>query len=258
MIRILLPTGFGINCEAETEYAFRLVGARVDRVHLSDFLAEPKSLLRAQILVLAGGFSFGDHLGAGRVLANRLRTAATPELECFIRDGGLILGICNGFQAMARMGLVPSGHIGQQTVTLATNARAGYYDAWIRLAVDPDSPCVFTRGINAIDLPVRHGEGRLLSAPAILGQISAGGLAPVRYVDHRGRVAEHFPDNPNGSSLAIAGLCDPSGRIFGLMPHPDAFLYRENHPEWRHCRGPVRESTGIEIFRSGVEYCRGR
>jgi phosphoribosylformylglycinamidine synthase len=255
----LVPTGFGINCEAETAHAFELAGGRVEAPHLSDLAAEPRRLARARILAFAGGFSFGDHLGAGRALAMRVRTRLGPELERFVADGGLVIGICNGFQTMVRLGLLPGGHIGAQTVTLAENSHGAFYDGWVTLAFDARSPCVFTRGLERLDVPVRHGEGRLICSAAARQRITSEHLCPCRYVDAAAAPdsdagAGGFPNNPNGSEDDMAGLCDESGRIFGLMPHPEAFLYAENHPAWR--RGGSDSPRGLEIFRRGVQAAR--
>jgi phosphoribosylformylglycinamidine synthase subunit PurQ / glutaminase len=253
----IIPTGFGINCEAETAHALRLAGAEVDLVHLNDLAADTARLARARILALAGGFSFGDHLGSGRVLANRWRRRLGSELSRFVDDGGLVIGLCNGFQTMARLGLVPGGTVGGQIVALAPNyPRAGYVDRWVTLVVDPASPCVFLRGLTTLEVPVRHGEGRVVCSSAVLEEIRAGHLAPVRYADPAtGQPTDAPPHNPNGSIDAIAGLCDRSGRVFGLMPHPEAFLYAENHPRWRR-RPSAEHGEGLQIFRNAVEAAR--
>ena len=253
-VRALIPTGFGINCEAETAEAFRRSGAEAELVHLND-IAETRALARAHILALAGGFSFGDHLGSGRVLANRWLRRLGDALGRFVDDGGLVLAICNGFQTLVRLGLVPGGRLGEQTVSLAPNyPHAAYYDGWVTLLVDPASPCVFTRGLESLQMPARHGEGRLVCPAAALEGIHADHLAPVRYADPALQPTAAFPFNPNGSVDAIAGLCDRSGRLFGLMPHPEAFLYPENHPQWRR-RAPS-EPDGLAIFRNAVEAAR--
>jgi phosphoribosylformylglycinamidine synthase len=252
---VLVPTGYGINCEVETAEAFVRAGARVEALHLASLLARPEALARARILALAGGFSFGDHLGAGRALANRLRCRLGDPLARFIADGGLVIGICNGFQTMVRLGLLPGGAPGPQTVTLATNEHAAFHDGWVAVRFDPQSPCVFTHGLEQLDLPVRHGEGRLLALPEARALIAQHHLAACSYVDpHTGQRTQRFPANPNGSEEAIAGLCDATGRLFGLMPHPEAFLHRENHPRWR--RGGPDRGEGLDIFRNGVRACR--
>jgi phosphoribosylformylglycinamidine synthase subunit PurQ / glutaminase len=254
-VRVVLPTGFGINCEAETSHAFQRAGATVDSLHLNDLLEKPALLAGADILALAGGFSFGDHLGAGRVLANRLHYRLEQDLTRHVDGGGLVIGICNGFQTMARLGLLPAGRPGKQTVSLVENTHGAFYDGWVRVAMDPLSPCVFTRGIEAMDIPVRHGEGRFIASDEAYREIQDNHLAALHYVDpDTGLPTSEFPQNPNGSRLGIAGVCDVSGRIFGLMPHPEAFLYPENHPHWRH---RPSSPTGIEMFRNAVQFCKG-
>lgn len=257
-VRVVLPTGLGINCEAETAHAFKTAGAQVDALHVNDLIAEPARLAQAQLLVLAGGFSFGDHLGAGRALANRLRCRLAAALESFIADGGLVLGICNGFQTMVRLGLLPDGRPGPQRCTLAHNRQGTFYDGWVTLGADPRSPCLYTRGLERLELPVRHGEGRLLAPPELLEQLERAALIPLRYLDaHTGEPTEQFPANPNGSLAAAAALCDASGRVCGLMPHPEAFLYAENHPQWRRRRATAH-GAGLQLFVNAVAACRGR
>jgi phosphoribosylformylglycinamidine (FGAM) synthase-like amidotransferase family enzyme len=255
-VHVVIPTGFGINCESESAHAFKLAGATAEQVHLNDLIEAPSILARSQILTLAGGFSFGDHLGAGKAFANRLRRRLGENLQSFIKDGGLIIGICNGFQTMTRLGLVPQAQLGQQTVSLAVNQQGRFYDGWVSLSVDPDSPCVFTRGLKSLNIPVRHGEGRLLGPESVLQTIRDNRLAPVRYADpNTGQPSSDFPHNPNGSADNIAGLCDATGRLFGLMPHPEAFLYSENHPQWRR-RSTNGEGDGLRIFLNAVEFVR--
>lgn len=256
-VRVVLPTGFGVNCEAETARAFRLAGAEVEPLHLNDLIARPDRLASAQILALAGGFSFGDHLGAGRALANRLRCRLRSELDRFIGDGGLVIGICNGFQTMVRLGLLPDGRPGRQRVALAPNAHGAFYDGWVTLRVDERSRCLWTRGLSELELPVRHGEGRLVVPAEVEGLVADHHLVPMRYWDRTSRQpAVAFAENPNGSADGRAALCDSGGRLFGLMPHPEAFTYRENHPRWRSASysGP----TGLAIFANGVAAARGR
>jgi phosphoribosylformylglycinamidine synthase len=260
-VRVLILTGLGLNCEAETEAAFRLVGASPERVHLLDLLdgTTGRRLADYRIVAFVGGFSFGDHLGAGFVFANKIRWRLYDQLVEFISRGGLALGICNGFQTMVRLGMLPGldGDYRTPRATLAPNDRLGYRDAWVRVAFDPGSPCVWTRGIRTLELPSRHGEGKFLAeSPELLERLEAGGLVAARYVDPDGRPTEHWPFNPNGSPAAVAGLCDPSGRLFGLMPHPDAFLYPWHHPDWprRSIEGTLGdEGEGLALFRNGVD-----
>jgi len=260
-VRVLILTGLGLNCEAETEAAFRAVGATPQRVHLLDLL-EGNSRARLSdysILAFIGGFAFGDHLGAGFVFANKIRWRLYDQLLAFIERGGLALGICNGFQTMVRLGLLPGldGDYRTPRATLAPNERLGYRDAWVRLGFDPHSPCVWTRGLTRMELPSRHGEGRFLAeSPELLERLEHGGQVAVRYVDADGQPTQRWPDNPNGSPGAVAGVCDPSGRLFGMMPHPDAYLYPFHHPDWTRQRAAgtlPAEGAGLRIFRNGVD-----
>ncbi len=261
-VRVLIPVGFGLNCEDETARAFRMVGAEVDLVHLTDLFARrhPRRIADYQVLGMVGGFAYGDHVAGGLVLATRIRAHLKADLAAFLAGGGRVLGICNGFQTLTRLGLLPGPESGPPdfvpTATLTQNERLGYRDAWVRVAPDPRSPCVWTRGLGILDLPSRHGEGRFVAtSDEALRRLDASGRLPLRYVDADGRPTEAWPDNPNGSALGIAGVCDGSGRILGLMPHPDAFLYPWHHPDWPRRRAEIeaREPGGLAIFRAGVE-----
>ena len=260
-VRVLIITGLGLNCEAETDAAFRMVGARPEMVHLLDLLdgTAPRKLSDYSILALVGGFAFGDHLGAGSVFANKIRWQMYDELVSFIEQGGLALGVCNGFQTMARLGLLPGfdGDYRTPRVTLAPNDRLGYRDAWVRLGFEASSPCVWTRGLTTMDLPARHGEGKFITKTRdILERLEDGLLIAARYLGTDDRPTEEWPENPNGSPGGVAGICDPSGRLFGMMPHPDAYLYPFQHPLWtrRKIAGDIpREGEGLAIFRNGVD-----
>ncbi len=257
-LRVLVLTGYGLNCEAETSAGFAMLGAQVDQRHIADVLAAgPDVLAPYRLLAFVGGFSFGDHVASGRVLANRLRYRMGDRLLRFVADGGLCLGICNGFQTLVKLGLLPGGEPAlRQSVSLVHNDRLGYWDAWVRLAVDPRSPCVFTRGLTDIELPSRHGEGKLVYGDAAQrAALEAGHQVAMRYVDAHGQPTETWPDNPDGSPGGAAGLCDPSGRIFGLMPHPEAYLYPENHPRWiaqREAGTLPQHGLGLQLLANGV------
>jgi len=260
-VRVLILTGLGLNCEEETEVAFRRAGATAERVHLLDLLEDGagKHLADYHVLAFVGGFAFGDHLGAGFVFANKIRWRLYDQLLRFIDSGGLALGICNGFQTMVRLGMLPGldGDYRTPRATLAPNDRLGYRDAWVRLAFDADSPCVWTRGLGTMEMPTRHGEGKFLTeSPELLERIEANAQVAARYVGPDGRPTTDWPHNPNGSPGGVAGVCDPSGRLFGLMPHPDAYLYPFHHPRWQRQRrdGTLPdEGQGMKIFRNGVD-----
>lgn len=269
-VRVLVLTGYGLNCEVETAAGFSRAGATVVSKHLNDVLerANAKDVLAGyHILAFVGGFSFGDHIQSGRVYANRLRFRLGEALGRFVDDGGLALGICNGFQTLVCLGLLPAlgrvngSGLAMQAAALVHNDRLGYFDTWVKLLVDAKSPCVWTRGLaETIELPSRHGEGKLLFRDEETRQTILGShLVPVRYADASGKPTEVWPANPNGSRDGAAGLCDATGRIFGLMPHPDAFLDPENHPDWIRRRDAGEPGFGVQdagmgqaIFDAGV------
>lgn len=270
-VRVLVLTGYGLNCEAETAAGFSRAGATVVSTHLHDMLdraGERDIISGHHILAFVGGFSFGDHIQSGRVYANRLRFRLGDALCRFVDDGGLALGICNGFQTLVCLGLLPAlgrtkgTSLAPQSAALVHNDRLGYFDTWVKLLVDAQSPCVWTRGLpQTIELPSRHGEGKLLFRDEeTRNAIVASHLVPVRYADANDRPTDVWPANPNGSPGGAAGLCDSTGRIFGLMPHPDAFLDPENHPDWIRRRdrgepgfGSSDAGMGQAIFDRGVQ-----
>ncbi len=261
-VRALVLSGCGINCEEETAAAFRLAGAEARVVHVNDLLDERCSLHEFDVLALPGGFSFGDDLGAGRALANRLlyrRTRAgarvVAHIERFLGDGKFILGICNGFQVLVKMGLLPNlrGRW-EQEVSLVPNRSGRFEDRWVRLAASVPWRTPFLWGITTIDLPVRHGEGRLVAHEETLAAIEELGLNCLSYCDPSGRPTDEYPYNPNGSALACAGLTDPSGQILGMMPHPEAYLSSFNHPNWEGTEASSTDGAGLALFRNIVEY----
>ncbi len=264
-VRALILTGFGLNCEAESARAFELAGAAAEQVHLNDLLDGRRRLDDVHILFIIGGFSFGDHIASGRVLANRLRRRLAEPIGQFVADGKLIVGICNGFQVLVKLGVLPGldGDYQRQTVTLTWNDTGAFRDAWVHLAVERDSPCVFTDGLERLYLPVRHGEGKFLAIDdATLERLESEGLVACRYADpDTGKPTNGYPHNPNGSARAIAGISDPTGRIFGMMPHPEAFLFPWNHPHYARLRlagAAPAEGGGLPLFRNAVAFARER
>jgi phosphoribosylformylglycinamidine synthase len=270
-VRVLVVAGNGTNCERETAHACRAAGADVvDVVMIWDLLAGDALLRDYQLLCLPGGFLDGDDLGAAQAAAIRWRHASVgdsgrklvDDLEAFIGEGRLVLGICNGFQLMAKLGLIPAtardtGALHAQQVSLAGNDSGRFEDRWVTLQADPESPCVFTRGLDVLEVPVRHGEGKVVTAgPDVDQALADRHLVPVRYVDASERPTETYPANPNGSRGGIAGLCDPTGRCFGLMPHPEAFTHRTNHPQWPRRLDLPELGAGLAIFRNAVEFIR--
>ncbi|MCC3154498.1 phosphoribosylformylglycinamidine synthase subunit PurQ [Hymenobacter sp. BT770] len=267
-VQALILTGFGINCEEEFAAAYRLAGAQATIVHLNQVLHGQVSIHDFDILNFPGGFSFGDDLGSGVVLANKLRYRQTgpggrtllDDIKEFIAAGKFVLGICNGFQVLVKLGLLPnlSGHVTPE-VTLTHNASGRYEDRWVTLRVNPLAQTPFLKGIDTLEVPVRHGEGRLvISDPAIQQRIEAAGLNCLSYLDANGDGTGVYPFNPNGAALNCAGLTDPTGQVFGLMPHPEAFLSAYNHPDWARRRrqnpSASEEGEGLQIFKNIVAH----
>lgn len=256
----LILTGFGINCDYETAAAFEMAGATAHRVHLNDLIAEPRRLHDHQILAIPGGFSFGDDVASGKILANRMRYRLGSELNRFVDNGNLAIGICNGFQVMVKMGLLPRFTSGfAQTVTLTHNDSGRFEDRWVHLRAESNGPCVWLRGIDAIELPIRHGEGKFIPQDeTVLKALADGNQIALRYTLPNGDpAAGEYPANPNGSTADIAGICDPSGRIFGLMPHPEAYVTRTHHPQWTR-RDLPEQGAGLTLFQNAVNYLKHR
>jgi phosphoribosylformylglycinamidine synthase len=267
--RAIVITGNGTNCEMEAAHACRLGGFDEAVIaHIAEILSGEIRLDDFHFLNLTGGFLDGDDLGSAKAQANRLKHAAVEgtneklveQFSRFIADGKLILGVCNGFQLMVKMGMLPGfdGDYLNQTATLTHNDSGRFQDRWIYLKVDPASPCVFTAGIDrGIYLPVRHGEGKFLcDTPATLDRIEAEHLAMLRYSDaDYAQATMEFPANPNGSTGAIAALCDPTGRLMGLMPHPEAFVHYTQHPRWTRETLP-EEGDGLILYKNAAEYVR--
>ncbi len=256
---VLILSGYGINCEQETAYAFNLptVGGDATCVHLGDLLAQPQQLDRFHILVIPGGFAFGDDLSAGIVLATKLRYRLERPLSKFLGDGKLVLGICNGFQVLVRLGILPAvaGGPWQQEATLTANDSGRFEDRWVYLQMDPRCQSPFIQGITQLYLPVRHGEGKFVPRDAtVLQTMQAQGQIAARYCGPDGGPAA-YPWNPNGAIDDIAAVCDPSGRIFGLMPHPEAYVHYTHHPRWTRETLP-EEGMGVQICRNAVTFAR--
>lgn len=271
--RVCVLRAPGTNCDIETAFAFDSCGARADRVHLFQLLENPKQLADYQILCVPGGFSYGDDIGAGVIFASQLRGHLGEALNDFLKADKLALGICNGFQVLVKAGILPGGSTTwppkpdvPADVTLTWNDNSKYTALWVRLKCR-SSKNVFLRGIDEIDVPIAHGEGRLVTRDAALvDQWRAEGQIALTYVprDVNSAAANPtadanavlpFPDNPNGSLANIAGLGDPTGRVLGLMPHPERFLFATQHPHWTRL-GLRGEGAGMQIFRNAVDYFR--
>ena len=253
--RIIVLRAAGSNCDQETKYAFDSVGGQADLVHINRLLSRQVRLDDYQILAIPGGFTYGDDISAGKVLANQLKYQLAEALARFHDQGKLIIGICNGFQVLVKAGLLPQVDLkAEQSVTLTTNDSGKFEDRWVHLQVNSSSPCVFTRGIRRkVYFPVAHAEGKFVPKDdEVLQSLRRNSQIVFRYTTENGGDVT-YPYNPNGSVEDIAGICDPTGRVLGLMPHPERHLDPTHHPQWTR-RGLAKEGDGVAIFRNGVNY----
>ena len=246
-MNVLILRAPGTNCDIETAYAFELVGAKTERIHINRVLEQPNILEKFQILCFPGGFSFGDDVAAGKILANLLMQNLDEPLRKFKEDGKLILGICNGFQILIKSNLLLSEENGKVPATLSWNRSGMYTDRWVDLEVKP-SNCVFLKGIQSMYLPVAHAEGQFIpQSVKAFDMLNKSGQLALRYTTET---------NPNGSNANVAGICDATGRVFGLMPHPERHIDPLQHPRWTRTRPKNRpeHGDGLAIFKNAVEY----
>ena len=270
--KVAVLFGFGINCDHETAAVFDMVGGNSTRVHLNSFISGSDDLANYDILAVPGGFSFGDHLGSGRLMGNRMRFSLREELTKFIGAGKPIIGICNGFQVLVKTGLLPGpdGEVPDfiQRASLTLNDSGRYEDRWVTLEFNQHSNCIWTKGMTQIDCPVRHGEGKyVMPNRENLTKLAANNQIAVRYIDPSDTSTAidkdavlPFPISPNGSMMNIAGISDSTGLVFGLMPHPEAIYAQWLHPDFTRGTAPSIDSDiewegqGLQIFRNAVEY----
>ncbi len=251
---IVLRTA-GTNCDKETVFAFQKSGADVELVHINSLLRKENNLESFQILALPGGFSYGDDVAAGKILANELRFKLGQDIKKFISQGKLIIGICNGFQILVKAGILPGNDNFSQEASLTLNDSAKFEDRWIYLK-RPKDKCVWTKNFpEIIYLPVAHGEGKfVVKDNSVLKKIQQNNQVVFKYCDEKGKSAG-YPANPNGSIDDIAGICDNTGRILGLMPHPERHFLKEQHPRWIR-DGKSKFGDGAAIFQNGIEYVK--
>lgn len=252
-VKVLILRAPGSNCDLEAQFAFEQAGAVAERLHINRLREAPTLLQGYQILVVPGGFTYGDDVAAGKILANQLAHFLGDALRRFRDAEKLILGICNGFQAILKAGLlVPPDEDEGPVATLAHNASGRFEDRWVHLQANPGK-CPFLTGIDRLLVPVAHGEGRFVCRHdwQLQGLIQSG-QAVLRYVDEAGNPGG-FPVNPNGSQGDIAGLCDATGRVLGLMPHPERHALPTQHPQWTR-RGLAAEGEGLALFRNAVRF----
>lgn len=264
LVNTLIITGYGTNSHLETARAAYLAGSdKVEMVHFSDMLTDKNLLEDFQFLIFPGGFLDGDDLGAAQAAAIRWRYMKNSQgyslidmLRDFLKKGGLILGICNGFQLLVKLGVLPGldGLDFTRSISLGHNDSGKYEDRWVRLIANPQSPCVFTRNLPPMLLPVRHGEGKVIASLEVLKELESRNLIALQYADpSTKKVTMTYPFNPNGSPLGIAGITDPTGQVLGLMPHPEAFHHVTNHPGWT--RGEI-DPPGTLLFVNAIKYLR--
>jgi phosphoribosylformylglycinamidine synthase len=251
-VKTLILRAPGTNCDVEAAFAFEQAGAQVDLVHVDELIHRQKSLSNYQIMVIPGGFTYGDDISVGKILANELKLKLGEEVQKFVDDGRLILGICNGFQVLVKAGMLPKSRgESSQLLTLANNDSGKFECRWVYLRANKTSPCIFTQGIDIMYLPVAHGGGKVVIEPGTLEKLNVA----LYYADDTGDIQAGYPHNPNGSANNIAGICDATGRIFGLMPHPERFIRWTQHPRWT--REPRRNcGDGFGVFLNAVEWAK--
>ncbi|MBR9707692.1 MAG: phosphoribosylformylglycinamidine synthase I [Candidatus Diapherotrites archaeon] len=252
--KVLILTGYGINCDNETKYCFDKAGGNTERVHINDLISKRKKLEDYHVLAIPGGFSYADDIAAGKVLANKMRTNIHDQVTQFVNDNKLIIGICNGFQVLLKYPLLPEPRNETQTTTLTWNDCARFQDRWTHLKVNPNTKSVWFKGIDSLYLPIRHGEGKFVAPPNVLNELNENGQVVFTYTKEDGTPAnQEFPYNPNGAMQDIAGICDKTGRICGIMPHPEAFNHYTNHPRWTSTKLP-EEGAGLQVFKNAVNF----
>lgn len=249
---VIIFSGYGLNTEDETKFAFESVGATADIVHLNDAIANPRVFDDAQIIVFSGGFAYGDHTGAGKAYGNRVREHLGEAIEAFLARDTLMIGICNGFQVVTSAGFLPGALIANETPR--------YLCRWVDLEVKNSSP--WLKGIKSFSVPIAHGEGKYYAPESELGRLKAEGAVALKYCE--GETACHLglPANPNGSLENIAGVTAYHGRVLGLMPHPERATHFTHLPHWTYLREKWKregkemptEGPGLQIFRNAVEY----
>ena len=253
-VRVVVLRTAGTNCDCETEYAFTKVGAEAERVHVNRLVEKPGRLDKYHILAIPGGFSYGDDIASGKILANEIRFRMEADIRRFVDRGKLIIGICNGFQVLVKSGLLPGLRGTKIQATLTGNDSGRFEDRWVYLHAEA-GPCAFVRPGEHMYLPVAHGEGKFVAAKDDLDELKEKRLIVLKYVGPGHSRGAGYPWNPNGSVEDIAGICNPTGRVFGLMPHPERHIEPTQHPRWTR-EGLRPEGDGAQVFRNAVEFVR--
>ncbi len=258
-VRVLLLRTAGTNCDRELAHAFMKAGAAVEALHINALLKDPSALERFQILGLPGGFSYGDDIASGKILANQLIHHLKGPLGQFVADGKMVLGVCNGFQVLVKSGLLPGPTAGidggdWHPTTLTYNSSGKFEDRWVRVRAVSTVCKWIPEGGCTLDLPIAHGEGRFVTrSPEVLAALEQNDQVAFQYVDSAGEVATAYPELPNGSVKGIAGICDATGRVLGLMPHPERVVDAVNHP--LATRG-LGKADGLVIFETAIAHVR--
>jgi phosphoribosylformylglycinamidine synthase len=244
--RVLILRAAGTNCDRETAAAFELVGCETDRVHLNRVVESPAMMDDYQLLAIPGGFSYGDDIAAGRIFANQIMQRLGGALHAFVEKKKPVIGICNGFQVLVKTDLLPGPLAGKtgQTCTLAHNECGHFVDEWVKLDRKGDK-CLWTRGLTRVELPIAHGEGKFMCADeSVRAALWENDQVALTYVG----------DAPNGSLDKIAGVCDATGLVFGLMPHPERHVNPMQHYDWQSRASQPAEGDGLAIFRNAANY----
>lgn len=254
--RICILRTDGTNCDEETAHAFRLVGGEPCLVHINSLRSGKEKIRDYHVLVIPGGFTYGDDVHSGKILAVELSSFLQDQLLSFVEDGKPVLGICNGFQVLVRTGLLPDKCPGKISAALMGNDSGHFECRWVNLTVEK-SNCIFTRGMEekVVKYQVAHGEGKFYTDQKTLERVESKGQVVFRYASEKGRPTLAYPGNPNGSLNAIAGICDETGRVMGLMPHPERYVEFTQHPNWRRCSKKERPH-GLDIFYNAVKYAQ--
>lgn len=262
--KVIVMAGYGLNSEEETAYVFEKAGAGADIVHVNDLIDDYKKLSDYQIMAIPGGFAYGDDTGSGNAYANKMRNNLWDQIYEFVTQDKLVIGICNGCQVLANLGLIPGfdGEYGKRQIAMMHNKTARYECRWVDIKVQSEK-CVWTRGIDVLRCPVSHGEGNFYVKPDIMTRLNVGDQVAFRYIKSDGAFASgEFPYNPNGAIEDMAAVCDPTGRIMGIMPHPERNWNFYNQDNWPLIKEKAErtglalpeEGQGMAVFRSGVEY----
>lgn len=260
--KALVFSGFGLNCEEETKFAFELAGADCDIVHINDCIDGLYSLKKYQVVAFPGGFSYGDDTGSGNAFANKVKNHLWTEMKAFVKRNTLIIGICNGFQIITDLGLLPALNYkyGEKQSALLHNASARYMDRWTDLEITNNSP--WLKGIKTLMVPIAHGEGKFYAAPSILSEMKKKKMIALKYMKGEVCTYQNLEANPTGTLENIAGITNENGKILGIMPHPERAMFFTQLPNWPYLKEKYKregkkiptEGPGLQIFKNAVEY----